>query len=195
MLNKHSSARSLAFVFSEMLMRNFRAFMLLLEHLERDALGKNSAWGLGSSICLHVNHFQSKLRVSWALRWVHCCLHQILNLAVLVGTAHLLLYQSSRTCPWTILSDERASASNHQFQTKSLLLQSQKFCQMFFKFEYLSVIIFVDRNPATVEFDCDFFAFSEKKTHYHFHDSNHGWQGWTVWTNKVVEIMYRFSQA
>ena len=34
---------------------------------------------------------------------------------------------------------------------------------MFFKFEYLSVIIFVDRNPATVEFDCDFFAFSEKK--------------------------------
>ena len=34
---------------------------------------------------------------------------------------------------------------------------------MFFKFEYLGVIIFVDRNPAMVEFDCDFFAFSEKK--------------------------------
>ena len=34
---------------------------------------------------------------------------------------------------------------------------------MFFKFEYSFVIIFVDRNPAAVEFDCDFFAFSEKK--------------------------------
>ena len=38
-------------------MRNFRALILLLEHLERDALGKNSARGLGSSVCLHVNHF------------------------------------------------------------------------------------------------------------------------------------------
>ena len=64
MLNKHSSALSLAFVYSEMLMRNFRALILLLEHLERDVLGKNSARGLGSSVCLHVNHFQSKLRVS-----------------------------------------------------------------------------------------------------------------------------------
>ena len=25
------------------------------------------------------------------------------------------------------------------------------------------MFIFVDWNPATVEFDCDFFAFSEKK--------------------------------
>ena len=55
---------------------------------------------------------------------------------------------------------------------------------MFFKFEYSCVFTFVDRNPATVAFDCDFFAFSEK-THYHFYDSTHGW------TNNVVEILQR----
>ena len=64
MFDKHSSTRSLAFGFSEMLMRKFRPLKLLSKHLERDALGKNSAWGLGSSVYLHVNHFQSKLRVS-----------------------------------------------------------------------------------------------------------------------------------
>ena len=64
MFDKHSSTRSLAFGFSEMLMRKFRPLKLLSKHLERDALGKNSARGLGSSVCLHVNHFQSKLRVS-----------------------------------------------------------------------------------------------------------------------------------
>ena len=55
---------------------------------------------------------------------------------------------------------------------------------MFFKFEYSSVSIFVDRNTATVAFDCDFFALLEK-THYHFYDSTHGW------TDNVVEILQR----
>ena len=36
-----------------------------------------------------------------------------------------------------------------------------------------------------VAFDCDFFAFSEKKTHYHFDDSTRGW------TKDVVEILQR----
>ena len=30
-----------------------------------------------------------------------------------------------------------------------------------------------------------------KKTHTHFYDSSHGWRGWTVWTNNVVEILLR----
>ena len=34
------------------------------------------------------------------------------------------------------------------------------------------MFIFVNQNSATVAFDCDFFAFSEK-THYHFYDSTH----------------------
>ena len=56
---------------------------------------------------------------------------------------------------------------------------------MFFKFEYSCLVfIFVDRNPTTVAFDCDSFAFSEK-THYHFYDSTLGW------TNSVVEILQR----
>ena len=45
------------------------------------------------------------------------------------------------------------------------------------------MFIFVNQNSATVVFDCDFFAFSEK-THYHFYD-------FTVWTNNVVEILQR----
>ena len=51
MLDKHSSTRSLAFGFSEMLMRKFRPLKLLSKHLERDALGKNSARGLGMLAC------------------------------------------------------------------------------------------------------------------------------------------------
>ena len=39
--------------------------------------------------------------------------------------------------------------------------------ELFFKFEYSCVFIFVDRNTAMVAFDCDFFALLEK-THYHF---------------------------
>ena len=58
---------------------------------------------------------------------------------------------------------------------------------MFFKFEYSCVFIFVDRNPATVAFDCDSFAFSQK-AHYHFYNSIHGW---TVWINNVVEVLQR----
>ena len=43
MFHKHSSARSLTFVFSEMSMRNCRTPKLLSKPLERDVLGKNSA--------------------------------------------------------------------------------------------------------------------------------------------------------
>ena len=60
MLDKHSSARSLAFVFSEISMRNCRTLKLLSNPLERDVLVKNSARELGNPPCLHVNHFQSK---------------------------------------------------------------------------------------------------------------------------------------
>ena len=58
MLDKHSSARSLAFVFSEISTRNCRTLKLLSNPLERDVLVKNSARGLEGSPCLHVNHFQ-----------------------------------------------------------------------------------------------------------------------------------------
>ena len=50
------------------------------------------------------------------------------------------------------------------------------------------MFIFVDRNPATVAFACDFLAFSEKNTHHHFYNSIHGR---TVWTNNVFEILQR----
>ena len=162
MLNKHSSARSLAFVFSEMLMRNFRAFMLLLEHLERDALGKNSAWGLRSSICLHVNHFQSKLRVSWALRWVHCCLHQILNLAVLVGTAHLLLYQSSLQRV-TTNSKRRACSFNPKNSVRCFLNSNT--------LVWLSLSTGTRLRWSSIATSS---PFRKKKTRYHFYDSTHG---------------------
>ena len=55
---------------------------------------------------------------------------------------------------------------------------------MFFKFEYSYMFVFVDQNPATVTFDCNFFAFW-KNTRCHFYNSTHGW---TLWTNKVFEI-------
>ena len=64
MLDNHSSARSLTFVSPEMLMKNCRTLKLLSQRLERDVLVENSAQGLGRSLCLHVNHFQNKLRVS-----------------------------------------------------------------------------------------------------------------------------------
>ena len=72
MLDKHSSARSSTFVSPEMLMKNRRTLKLLSQYLERDVLVENLARGLGgsgarelgSSLCLHVNHFQNKLRAS-----------------------------------------------------------------------------------------------------------------------------------
>ena len=50
MLDKHSSVRSLPFVFSEIVMRN-RALKLLSKPLERDLLVKNSARELGMLVC------------------------------------------------------------------------------------------------------------------------------------------------
>ena len=67
----------------------------------------------------------------------------------------VLAFARGRFCQAKELQRETTNS-----KLKSLLLQSQKFCQMFFKFEYSCVFIFVDRNPATVAFDCDFFAFS-----------------------------------
>ena len=49
MLDKHSSARSLTFVFPEMLMKNCRTLKLLSQHLERDVFVENLARGLGDS--------------------------------------------------------------------------------------------------------------------------------------------------
>ena len=51
MLDKHSSARSLPFVFSEILTRNIRALKLLSKTLERDVLVKNSAEELVMLAC------------------------------------------------------------------------------------------------------------------------------------------------
>ena len=51
MLDKHSSARSVHLVFSEIAMRNIRAPKLLSKPLERDVLVKNSARELGMLAC------------------------------------------------------------------------------------------------------------------------------------------------
>ena len=51
MLDKHSSARSVPLVFSEISMRNIRAPKLLSKHLERDVLVKNSARELSMLVC------------------------------------------------------------------------------------------------------------------------------------------------
>ena len=56
-----------------------------------------------------------------------------------------------------------------------------------FKFEYSCMFVFVDQNPATVTFDCNFFAFW-KNTHCHFYNST---RGWTLWINNVFEILQR----
>ena len=50
MLDKHSSAKSLPFVFSEISIRN-RALKLFSKPLERDVLVKNSARELGVLVC------------------------------------------------------------------------------------------------------------------------------------------------
>ena len=51
MLDKHSSAKSLPFVFSEISIRNIRALKLFSKPLERDVLVKNSARELGVLPC------------------------------------------------------------------------------------------------------------------------------------------------
>ena len=51
MLDKHSSARSVPFVFSKISVRNIRALKLLSKPWERDVLVKNSARELGMLAC------------------------------------------------------------------------------------------------------------------------------------------------
>ena len=51
MLDKHSSARSVPFVFSKISVRNIRALKLLSKPWERDVLVKNLARELGMLAC------------------------------------------------------------------------------------------------------------------------------------------------
>ena len=109
----------------------------------------------------HVSKLFRLIERSTTYRWAHCYLHQILNLAVTICYYRkVLVFTCGRFCPAKELQRETTHS-----KLKSLLLQSQQFCEMFFKFEYSCVFIFFDRNLATVAFDCDFFAFSEKNSH------------------------------
>ena len=99
-----------------------------------------------------------------ALSWAHCCLHQILSLAVLVTTAHLLLRAKLSHLPVDDFVRRKSFSEKPPISNwRACSFNPQNSVRCFFKFEYLCLFIFVARNPATVEFDCDFFAFSEKK--------------------------------
>ena len=123
--------------------------------------------------------------------WAHCCLHQILNLAVLVATAHLLLKQSSRICLWTILPGERASGRNHQFQTEELVPSIPKILSDVFLNSNTLVCLSLSTGTRLRWRSIATSSPFRKKTHHHFYDSTHGWHGWTVWTNNAVEILQR----
>ena len=60
MLDKHSSRRLSAIVFSEMSMRNFIALKIFPEPSERDVLAKNYA----RELAMLLNHFQNKRSVT-----------------------------------------------------------------------------------------------------------------------------------
>ena len=59
MLDKHSSPRSLPFVFSEISTRNIRALKLLSKTFERDVLVKNSA---GELVMLACKPFSERIK-------------------------------------------------------------------------------------------------------------------------------------